>query len=59
MPPEKNSSDIFEEIDENLRKAYAGLLNEDLPHRFHELLQKLREQGAEFEAAIEQDGGDQ
>jgi|GEM_PF-2686827 hypothetical protein len=32
----------LEEIDENLRKAYAALLNEDLPDRFAVLLDQLR-----------------
>lgn len=31
-------------IDDNLRKVYDNLVNDDVPDRFEELLRKLREQ---------------
>ncbi|MEL6206791.1 MAG: NepR family anti-sigma factor [Pseudomonadota bacterium] len=37
---------IDQQIDENLRKVYQRTLEEDVPERFHDLLRKLREQGA-------------
>lgn len=35
---------IEKQIDENLRKVYEGDSSEEIPDRFLELLQKLREQ---------------
>jgi hypothetical protein len=33
------------EIDENLRRVYEGMVDDSVPDRFLELLQKLREEG--------------
>lgn len=38
-PPPK----VFEEIDDNLRKAYEELLNEALPQRFLDVIQGLKD----------------
>ncbi|WP_147127105.1 NepR family anti-sigma factor [Shimia ponticola] len=40
--PEKTSR-IAEEIDKNLRRAYDEVAQEELPDRFANLLQQLRE----------------
>lgn len=45
MPARKHSDEVFEEIDENLRRAYRQVLKEDLPERFSELLDRLRAVG--------------
>lgn len=39
----QSSEDVFQEIDENLRKAYEELVNEELPDRFKHLVQRLKE----------------
>lgn len=39
-PPSRRA--IREQIDENLRRAYAATLNEELPDRFKELLSRLK-----------------
>jgi hypothetical protein len=33
------------EIDQNLRRVYEDMVDDDIPDRFMELLQKLREEG--------------
>jgi len=57
MPREENSPEIFKEIDESLRKAYEELLNEELPDRFQQLLQKLRDDSPDLEPSCHGDGG--
>jgi hypothetical protein len=44
MTQEDSPHEIFEAIDESLRIAYEELLDEELPHRFVELIQRLKEQ---------------
>lgn len=56
MPREGNSPKVFAQIDENLRLAYAELLNEDLPERFVKLIQKLRESDPDLKS--EETGGE-
>lgn len=34
------------EIDDNLRRVYEGMVDDDIPDRFVELLRKLRGDGA-------------
>ncbi len=51
MSREVNSPDVFHEIDENLRRAYQEMLNEDLPERFILLIPRLRGRSPEFEAS--------
>lgn len=34
-------------IDDNLRRVYDDMIDDDIPDRFMELLRKLREQGEE------------
>lgn len=58
MPSEEISPHVVKEIDENLRKAYEELLNEELPDRFQQLLQKLRVKGGEPGTALDDDGND-
>ena len=42
MSYDKQKSRVREEIDANLKRAYEQVLNEDVPDRFKELLEKLR-----------------
>lgn len=42
MARNQKSSEIYREIDHNLRRAYEELVNEELPDRFKELVQKLK-----------------
>lgn len=58
MPSEEISPHVVKEIDENLRKAYEELLNEELPDRFQQLLQMLRVKGGESGTALDDDGND-
>lgn len=37
-------------INENLRRVYDGLIDDDVPDRFTELLRKLREQDSKKDA---------
>ena len=43
MPREDPINEVFDEIDESLRKAYEQLLNEGVPERFVVLIQRLKE----------------
>ena len=43
MTKKKEFTLLQEEIDANLRKAYQQSLNEDLPKRFTDLIDALRE----------------
>lgn len=42
---ERRQVALEKQIDENLRRAYEQDIAEDVPDRFLELLQKLRDQG--------------
>lgn len=42
MSRDDPNSTMFDEIDESLRKAYEQLLNEDIPERFLDLIQHLK-----------------
>ena len=42
VDPEK--SRLTEQIDENLKRVYEGLLKEQVPDRFKQLLAQLKEQ---------------
>ncbi|ALG91981.1 MULTISPECIES: NepR family anti-sigma factor [Actibacterium] len=44
MAHENNKSRLEEQIDENLRRVYQQKLEEDVPDRFKELLEQLKEQ---------------
>ena len=55
MARDQKSEDAFKEIDENLRKAYDELVNEELPLRFKELLQRLKENS---QSGVTKDSGD-
>ncbi len=52
MPSEEISPEIYKEIDENLRRAYEELLNEELPNRFNDLIQQLRERDKNVAIAL-------
>lgn len=42
MTERKHSSADFDRIDDIVRRAYEGFLNEELPERFTVLLEKLK-----------------
>nr|WP_156882929.1 NepR family anti-sigma factor [Rhodovulum sp. P5] len=46
MPKKVNKGQMQEQIDENLRRAYAQTVEEEVPERFLKLLDQLRNQGA-------------
>ncbi|MCC1492924.1 hypothetical protein J1C49_09915 [Cognatishimia sp. F0-27] len=43
MNPSDKESRLQDEIDANLKKVYDDVLNEEIPDRFTQLLQRLRE----------------
>ena len=43
MAVDPKKSRVAEQIDENLKRVYEGLLKEQVPDRFKDLLAKLRE----------------
>ena len=45
MTQRQQSSRTKREIDENLRRAYGDLANQDVPDRFTKLLDQLRKSG--------------
>lgn len=57
MTAKKDLSLLHAEIDANLRKAYQQTLNEDLPKRFIDLIESLRDgQFEDAEAPSEGEG---
>jgi hypothetical protein len=44
MTPHRETSDVMKQIDENLRRVYREVDAEEVPDRFKELLDKLRQQ---------------
>lgn len=44
-PGKQQKSGIREQIDENLRRVYQEALQEEVPDRFKELLERLRQKG--------------
>lgn len=46
MSRSKKNSRIEQEIDENLKRAFDEVANQDLPSRFTDLLSQLRNQDA-------------
>ncbi|MFQ6549811.1 NepR family anti-sigma factor [Aestuariibius sp. 2305UL40-4] len=47
MSDSKSSNRIQDEIDENLKRVYQEALNEELPDRFLQLLDRLKSGNAE------------
>lgn len=47
MARETPKTSLDEQIEENLRKVYQRTLEEDVPDRFMDLLEKLKEQDAQ------------
>ena len=43
MSTDKQKPELVSSIDENLKRAYTELANEELPERFRLLLQELKE----------------
>lgn len=43
MPEHPKKSDVERDIDENLRKAYRRMVDEEVPDRFRNLLDQLRQ----------------
>lgn len=46
MKQTKKSSTLDREIDENLKRAFDAVLNEEVPDRFNTLLERLRKTGS-------------
>ena len=46
MNPSDKDSRLQDEIDANLKRAYDDVLNEDVPDRFTQLLQQLKDKPA-------------
>ena len=42
MPDDQKRRDITDQIDRNLRSAYARVLDEEMPEQFEVLLERLR-----------------
>lgn len=47
MPRKTRKSRIEQEIDENLRRVYQLMIEQDVPERFTQLLDQLRQQEQE------------
>ena len=45
MPPSRMTSTVDQQIDENLRRAYDDVLNEEVPTRFLDLIEQLKADG--------------
>jgi len=43
MPQDPKKSPVERDIDENLRKVYRRMVEEDVPDRFKDLLDQLRQ----------------
>ena len=58
MARDQKSEDTYNEIDENLRKAYEEMVNEELPDRFKYLVQELKRSTQANSIATKRDDGD-
>ena len=58
MSRDQESQDVYKEIDENLRQAYEGLVNEELPERFKSLLQQLKSNSVAISSGEDTENGD-
>ena len=58
MARDQKSEDTYNEIDENLRKAYEEMVNEELPDRFKYLVQELKRSSQVNSNATKRDDGD-
>lgn len=47
MGDEQEKSKVDDQIDQSLKRVYSELLDEEVPDRFKELLQQLRQKGSE------------
>ena len=43
MPAKRTKSKVDQQIDENLKRVYDDVLNADVPDRFIDLIQQLRQ----------------
>lgn len=43
MPAKRTKSKVDQQIDENLKRVYDDMLKEDVPDRFMDLIQQLRQ----------------
>jgi hemerythrin-like domain-containing protein len=43
MPAKRTKSTVDQQIDENLKRVYDDMLKEDVPDRFMDLIQQLRQ----------------
>ncbi len=43
MPAKRTKSKLDQQIDENLKRVYDDMLKEDVPDRFMDLIQQLRQ----------------
>jgi hemerythrin-like domain-containing protein len=46
MAQDNSKSRVKAQIDENLRRVYEDALNEEVPDRFKQLLEQLRQKGS-------------
>lgn len=49
MGQQKDTSKVIRQIDENLKRVYREAEKDDVPDRFKELLEKLRQQDEQDE----------
>ena len=49
MGQQKDTSKVIRQIDENLKRVYREAEQDDVPDRFKELLEKLRQQDQQDE----------
>lgn len=47
MVEDPAKSRLKQQIDENLKRVYQDALNEEVPDRFKQLLERLKEKGSE------------
>ena len=43
MAPDGMTTKKYQQVDDNLRRVYKQMLDEELPDRFHDLLSQLRD----------------
>jgi hypothetical protein len=59
MAKNRRIESLDKQIDDNLRRVYSDTVNEPLPDRFTQLLQRLRDEETSGAAAAKQPGEDE